>query len=192
MGRPVSFPIASMRTLLVLLTALVALPAAAQNNVVAVGGHRMLPSRNIVDNAADSNIHTTLVEAVGAAELGGELSGPGPFTLFAPTNDAFENLPAGALERALRPANQEALSDMLLYHVVRGRLTLRNLTEQIEAGGGRAALTTIAGGTITATLNGAHNVLLTDERGGTANISVYDVQQSNGFIHVIDAVLMAE
>lgn len=154
---------------------------------VTVGGAAMYPNRNIVENAANSPIHTTLVAAVTAAGLGETLSGPGPFTVFAPTNDAFARLPAGTVDTLLQPANRAQLTSVLTYHVVPGRVTAADLVRQIQAGGGSARLTTVQGGTLTARLQGS-TVVLTDARGGTARVTQADVMQSNGVIHVTDAV----
>ncbi|MFN3930725.1 MAG: fasciclin domain-containing protein [Brevundimonas sp.] len=165
-----------------------AAPAPAQEAVM-VGGAEMLPDRTIVQNAADSADHTTLVAAVTAARLVETLSGPGPFTVFAPTNAAFAKLPAGTVEGLVEPASKDALTKILTYHVVAGRVTAAQLIEQINAGGGSAALTTVEGGTLTASLRG-DSVILTDETGGVATVTQADVLQSNGVVHVTDTVSM--
>nr|WP_229658603.1 fasciclin domain-containing protein [Tsuneonella deserti] len=152
-----------------------------------VGGAAMYPSRNIVENAVNSKDHTTLVAAVKAAGLVDTLASPGPFTVFAPTNAAFAKLPAGTVETLLKPENVETLRSVLTYHVVPGRVTAADLVEKIRAGGGQARLTTVQGGTLTATLMG-DTVMLTDGKGGTAHVTQADVMQSNGVIHVTDAV----
>ena len=152
-----------------------------------VGGAAMYPSRNIVENAVNSSDHTTLVAAVKAAGLVETLSGPGPFTVFAPTNDAFAKLPAGTVETLLQPANRSTLQSVLTYHVVPGRVTAAQLLEMIKAGGGKAVLTTVQGGQLTASLMGGR-VMLTDAKGGMAHVTQADVMQSNGVIHVTDAV----
>ena len=157
---------------------------------VMVGGQAMLPTRDIVDNAASSAEHTTLVAAVQAAGLVETLKSRGPFTVFAPVNDAFENLPDGTVQTLLRPENKAALTRVLTYHVVPGRLTAADLARMIRQGHGTATLRTASGGTLTAVMNGPANVVIRDERGGTATISTYDVLQSNGVIHVIDRVLL--
>ncbi len=162
----------------------------AHDGTVMVGGEAMLPSRDIVDNAVNSADHTTLVAAVKAAGLVETLKGDGPFTVFAPTNDAFENLPDGTVETLLQPENKGKLTAVLTYHVVPGRLDFDALSKQIMAGGGTATLTTASGGTLTATMNGMHNIVVMDAQGNAADISTYDVYQSNGVIHVIDAVLL--
>ncbi len=152
-----------------------------------VGGAEMYPSRNIVENAVNSADHTTLVAAVKAAGLVDTLSGPGPFTVFAPTNAAFEKLPAGTIDTLLQPANLATLQAVLTYHAVPGRLTAAQLIDMIEAGGGKATLTTVQGGKLTASLVDG-GVVLTDAKGGTAHVTQADVMQSNGVIHVTDAV----
>jgi|SRR6476661_3096158 len=157
---------------------------------VMVGGEAMYPAKNIVANAVNSKDHTTLVAAVKAAGLVETLQGKGPFTVFAPVNDAFENLPAGTVESLLKPENKAALTKVLTYHVVAGNMTADKLMAAIKAGKGKATLKTVSGGTLTAMMNGPHNVVLTDESGNTASISTYDVIQSNGVIHVIDKVLL--
>jgi uncharacterized surface protein with fasciclin (FAS1) repeats len=155
-----------------------------------VGGMAMYPTKDIVDNAVNSKDHTTLVAAVKAAGLVETLKGKGPFTVFAPTNDAFENLPSGTVEMLLKPENKEKLSKILTYHVVSGRVTYSDLKDMIKKGGGKAALKTVSGGSLTAMMNGDVSITLMDEAGNTSNISTYDVVQSNGVIHVIDHVLL--
>lgn len=152
-----------------------------------VGGAAMYPSRNIIENAVNSSDHTTLVAAVKAAELVGTLSGPGPFTVFAPTNDAFAKLPAGTVSTLLQPANLATLQSVLTYHVVPGRVTAAELLAMIKAGGGQARLTTVQGGQLTASVMGGR-VMLADAKGGMAHVTQADVMQSNGVIHVTDAV----
>jgi uncharacterized surface protein with fasciclin (FAS1) repeats len=156
---------------------------------VMVGGAAMYPSRNIVENAVNSADHTTLVAAVTAAGLVETLSGPGPFTVFAPTNAAFAKLPAGTVETLVQPANKATLTKILTYHVVPGRVSAADLIGQIRAGGGQARLTTVEGGVLTASLRG-DSVILTDEKGGVAVVTQADVFQSNGVIHVTDTVSM--
>ncbi|MDB5236670.1 MAG: fasciclin protein [Hymenobacter sp.] len=157
---------------------------------VMVGGEAMYPNKTIVANAVNSKDHTTLVAAVKAAGLVETLSGKGPFTVFAPVNDAFENLPAGTVETLLKPENKATLQKVLTYHVVAGNMSAEKIMAAIKAGKGKATLKTVSGGTLVAMMNGAHNVMLTDESGNTASISTYDVMQSNGVIHVIDKVLL--
>lgn len=152
-----------------------------------VGGAAMYDSRNIIENAVNSSDHTTLVAAVKAAGLVDTLSGPGPFTVFAPTNDAFAKLPAGTVDTLLQPANLTTLQSVLTYHVVPGRVTAAELLAMIKAGGGRARLTTVQGGQLTASVMGGR-VMLTDTKGGMAHVTQADVMQSNGVIHVTDAV----
>ena len=172
------------------------MPAVAEDSTVAtdptvmVGGEAMYPAKDIVDNAVNSTDHTTLVEAVKAAGLVETLKGPGPFTVFAPTNDAFENLPDGTVAMLLKPENKEALVKVLTYHVVPGRLTFDALAEQIKAGNGMAQFKTASGGMLTVMMNGPHNIVVKDEKGNVADISTYDVMQSNGVIQVIDTVLL--
>lgn len=141
----------------------------------------------VVDAAVASPQHKTLVAAVTAADLAGVLGGEGPFTVFAPTDTAFEALPAGTVETLLKPENKETLQAVLSYHVVPGRVTAAELVRQIEAGGGRAALTTVGGATLTATVD-AGKVVLTDVKGGKATVTTADLAAANGVIHVTDAV----
>lgn len=157
---------------------------------VMVGGQAMMANKNIIENAMNSADHTTLVVAVKAAGLVETLQGKGPFTVFAPTNAAFAALPAGTVDTLLKPENKGALTGILTYHVVAGRLTYDDLRKQIKAGGGRAMLKTVAGATLTAEMNGPVNVVIKDATGAAANIGTYDVLQSNGVIHSIDRVLM--
>ena len=152
-----------------------------------VGGAAMYPAKTIVENAVNSPEHTTLVAAVKAAGLVDTLSGPGPFTVFAPTNAAFTKLPAGTVESLLRPENKAMLQSVLTYHVVPGRLTAADLSSMIKAGGGRARLVTVQGGTLTARMQG-NRIILIDAKGGTSHVTQANVMQSNGVIHVTDAV----
>ena len=163
--------------------------SASASGTVMVGGAAMYPSRTIVENAVNSRDHTTLVAAVKAAGLVDTLSGPGPFTVFAPTNAAFAKLPAGLVQTALRPENKAMLQSVLTYHVVPGRLTAADLMQRISAGGGQARLTTAQGGTLTARMMG-NRVMLVDAKGGMAHVTQANVMQSNGVIHVTDAVSM--
>lgn len=155
-----------------------------------VGGEQMYAQKTIVDNAVNSADHTTLVAAVKAAGLVNTLKGAGPFTVFAPVNDAFENLPEGTVPTLLKPENKALLTGVLTYHVVPGNLDFKALKKLIKKGGGIAELITVNGAKIWATMNGDMNILLKDEKGAFANITVFDVKQSNGVIHVIDAVLL--
>ena len=152
-----------------------------------VGGAEMLPTRNVIENAVNSRDHTTLVAAVQAAGLVETLSGPGPFTVFAPTNAAFAKLPSGTVDTLLMPANRAMLQSVLTYHVVPGRVTAAQLMEMIRTGRGQARLTTVQGGVLTASVMGGR-VMLTDAKGGTAYVTQADVMQSNGVIHVTDSV----
>ena len=164
-------------------------PETAEAAPVAAPDGAMSADKTIVQTAAASADHTTLVAAVTAAGLVETLSGPGPFTVFAPTNAAFGKLPAGTVESLVEPANKAALTKILTYHVVPGRVVAADLIAQINAGGGSAALTTVEGGTLTASLRG-DSVILTDEKGGTATVTQADLLQSNGVIHVTDTVSM--
>ena len=155
-----------------------------------VGGEAMFANKNIVANAVNSKDHTTLVAAVKAAGLVETLQGKGPFTVFAPVNDAFENLPDGTVTTLLKPENKAMLTKVLTYHVVAGNMTADKLMAAIKAGKGKATLKTVSGGTLTAMMNGPKNVVVMDESGNTASISTYDVLQSNGVIHVIDKVML--
>ncbi len=154
-----------------------------------VGGAPMFPTKNIVENAVNSKDHTTLVAAVKAAGLVDTLESAGPFTVFAPTNEAFDKLPAGTVETLLKPENKATLVKILTYHVVAGRLSAKDLMKQIKAGHGKAELKTVSGGTLTATSMGG-KIMLTDEKGGMATVTIPNVFQSNGVIHVINAVLL--
>lgn len=161
----------------------------SSSSTVMVGGAEMFPNKTIVENASQSADHTTLVAAVKAAGLADTLSGPGPFTVFAPTNSAFEKLPEGTVETLVKPESKETLTGILTYHVVPGRMTAADLTRAIEQGGGTATLETAAGGSLTATQTGG-TIILKDAKGGTSTVTQGDVMQSNGVIHVVDTVLM--
>ena len=154
-----------------------------------VGGAAMYPTKDIIDNAVNSKDHTTLVAAVKAAGLVETLKGPGPFTVFAPTNAAFAKLPAGTVDTLLKPENKAQLTGVLTYHVVAGKLSAADLIAQAKANGGKAMLTTVQGEPLTAWVQGA-NVWLQDAKGGKSMVTIADVNQSNGVIHVIDTVLM--
>ncbi|MEP7268607.1 MAG: fasciclin domain-containing protein [Saprospiraceae bacterium] len=160
------------------------------DKTVKVGSEAMYPSKDIVDNAVKSKAHTTLVAAVKAAGLVETLKGKGPFTVFAPTNDAFENLPTGTVETLLKPESKSTLTKVLTYHVVAGKYDFNELAKLIKKGNGKASLKTVSGGMLMFSMNGDRNIMVWDEAGNGANISVYDVYQSNGVIHVVDAVLM--
>ena len=154
-----------------------------------VGGAAMYPTKTIVANAVNSKDHTTLVAAVKAAGLVDTLSGPGPFTVFAPTNEAFAKLPAGTVNTLVMPENKAALTKILTYHVVSGRYTASDLMKMIKDGGGTATLTTVQGEPLTVTRKG-HHIMVTDAKGDVAKVTIGDVIQSNGVIHVVDTVLM--
>jgi uncharacterized surface protein with fasciclin (FAS1) repeats len=163
--------------------------AASASDAPVVGGAPMYPSKNIVQNASTADNLTTLVAAVKAADLVPTLESPGPFTVFAPTNDAFNKLPPGTVAMLLKPENKDQLVKVLTYHVVPGRINAADLMKQIEEGGGKATLKTVNGETLTASMKGKH-VVLTDEKGGMSMVTTANVYQSNGVVHVIDTVLM--
>ncbi len=161
----------------------------SMQKTVMVGGAAMYPSKNIIENAVNSKDHTTLVAAIKAAGLVDTLSGPGPFTVFAPTNEAFAALPAGTVDNLLKPENKATLTRILTYHVVPGKMSSRDLAKAVKAGGGKAVLKTVEGDSVTvARHHGKWTV--TDAKGDVANITIADVNQSNGVIFVIDKVLM--
>ena len=178
------------KRLLVLLgaTALAGSALLATGNVM-VGGATMYPSKNIIENAVKSSDHTTLVVAVKAAGLVETLEGKGPFTVFAPTNEAFAKLPAGTVDTLLKPENKATLVKILTYHVVPGKVEAGDLVKMITAGNGSATLKTVQGETLTATLKGS-SVIITDQKGDLAMVTIADVNQSNGVIHVVDTVLL--
>jgi uncharacterized surface protein with fasciclin (FAS1) repeats len=154
-----------------------------------VGGAAMYANKTIVENAANSPIHKTLIAAVKAAGLVDTLNSPGPFTVFAPTDDAFAKLPAGTVETLVKPENKATLVKILTYHVVPGKVSAKELEKMIKKGGGKATLKTVQGEDLTASMSGS-KIMLTDAKGGTATVTTADVFQSNGVIHVIDTVLM--
>ena len=156
---------------------------------VTVGGAAMYANKNIIENAVNSKDHTTLVAAVKAAGLVDTLSGPGPFTVFAPTNEAFAKLPAGTVDTLVKPESKAALTKILTYHVVAGRMTAADLAKNASMHGGKAMLTTVQGETLTVSKQGK-GWIVTDATGGVAHITIADVHQSNGVIHVVDSVLM--
>src|ERR1700690_4123148 len=181
-----------MKRKLVLLATIIGLAvmaAMAGEKDPMVGGQKMYPTKNIIENAVNSADHTTLVAAVKAAGLVETLEGPGPFTVFAPTNEAFNKLPAGTVDTLLKPENKGTLTKVLTYHVVPGRLGSHELMKMIKAGGGKAELTTVEGGKLWVMQDGK-NIVLKDEKGGTAMVTIANVFQSNGVIHVIDTVVM--
>lgn len=163
--------------------------AGMMEKTVTVGGAPMYPSKNIIENAVNSKDHTTLVAAVKAAGLVDTLSGPGPFTVFAPTNEAFAKLPAGTVDTLVKPENKATLTKILTYHVVAGRLSAADLMAKVKMGGGKARLKTVQGEELTVTTK-AGAVWLTDAKGGMSKVTIANVMQSNGVIHVVDTVLM--
>lgn len=164
-------------------------PVQAKTKTKMVGGAAMYPTKNIVENAVNSKDHTTLVAAVQAAGLADTLSGPGPFTVFAPTNEAFAKLPAGTVDTLLLPENKGTLTTVLTYHVVSGKYSAKDLMKLVKRSGGIAHLKTVQGGLLTFTKEGKR-VKVTDAKGGVSHITIADVNQSNGVIHVVDTVLM--
>ena len=175
--------------LLLAVIALAATAASDSSKNPVVGGQEMYPTKDIINNAVNSADHTTLVAAVKAAGLVDTLKGAGPFTVFAPTNEAFAKLPAGTVENLLKPENKDALTKILTYHLVPGRLSAMDLKKQIKAGNGQAELKTVSGGTLTVTMQGK-NIVLKDEKGGISTITIPNVFQSNGVIHVVDTVVL--
>ncbi len=154
-----------------------------------VGGAAMYKEKNIVENAMNSKDHTTLVAAVTAAGLVDTLKGSGPFTVFAPTNSAFNMLPAGTVDTLLKPENKAMLTKVLTYHVVAGKMDSKKIMKAIKKGNGKAMFKTVAGGMLTASMDGS-TLVLTDEKGGMSRVTIANVKQSNGVIHVVDTVLM--
>jgi uncharacterized surface protein with fasciclin (FAS1) repeats len=181
-----------MKKLIIAAFALAAIAIAPRANAQTdpmVGGAAMYPTKNIVENAVNSKDHTTLVAAVKAAGLVETLESAGPFTVFAPTNEAFDKLPAGTVDNLVKPENKATLTKILTYHVVAGRLSSHDLWDKVKAGNGSATLTTVQGGTLTVMAKGK-KLYLVDEKGGKSWITIADVNQSNGVIHVVNAVLM--
>jgi uncharacterized surface protein with fasciclin (FAS1) repeats len=178
------------KSLAVVLLSIVAISAAiAGGKNPVVGGQQMYPTKDIVDNAVNSADHTTLVAAVKAAGLVDRLKGAGPFTVFAPTNEAFAKLPAGTVNNLLKPENKEMLTKVLTYHVVAGRLSAAELKKEIKAGNGQATLKTVSGGMLTAMMQGS-DIVLKDEKGDISKVTIPNVFQSNGVIHVVDTVVL--
>jgi len=178
------------RIALMLVSALVMNASMAQKEkTIEVGGAAMYPSKNIVQNAVNSKDHTTLVAAVKAAGLVETLESAGPFTVFAPTNEAFAKLPKGTVETLVKPENKALLTKILTYHVVAGKYNAEDIMRLIKAGHGKAGLKTVEGGMLMASAEGK-KVVLTDKKGGKSYVTIADVNQSNGVIHVIDTVLM--
>jgi uncharacterized surface protein with fasciclin (FAS1) repeats len=174
---------------LLAITALAIGTSNAQDKDPMVGGAAMYPTQNIIQNAMNSKDHTTLVAAVKAAGLVETLEGTGPFTVFAPTNEAFGKLPAGTVDNLLKPENKATLTAVLTYHVVAGKMDSKMIMQKIKEGNGKATMATVQGGTLTFTMKGK-NLMLTDEKGNMAMVTIKDVYQSNGVIHVIDTVMM--
>ena len=163
--------------------------AIAQDKTIMVGGAAMYPTKNIVENAVNSKDHTTLVAAVKAAGLVETLQGSGPFTVFAPTNKAFDLLPKGAVDNLLKPENKGTLTSVLTYHVVAGNLDAHDLMDKVKAGNGSAMLTTVQGDQLTV-MQKVKTLWVKDAKGATAKVTISDVRQKNGVIHVVDHVLM--
>ena len=171
------------------LLAATTLSGAAMAATKMVGGAPMYPQKNIVENAVNSKDHTTLVAAVKAAGLVDTLEGPGPFTVFAPTNEAFKKLPAGTVDGLLKPENKAQLTSVLTYHVVPGKMSAADLAAAVKQGGGQASLKTVEGEPLTVTKKGKV-ISVTDSKGDTARVTIADVDQSNGVIHVINKVML--
>jgi uncharacterized surface protein with fasciclin (FAS1) repeats len=167
-----------------------ALTQTTKEQTVTVGGSPMYPSKNIIQNAVNSKDHTTLVAAVKAAGLVDTLQGPGPFTVFAPTNAAFEKLPPGTVDALLKPEAKDKLTGVLTYHVVPGRLSAKDLMEAAKKNGGMAEFKTVEGETITVESKGGNTLTIRDAKGNASKVTIQNVFQSNGVIHVIDTVLL--
>jgi uncharacterized surface protein with fasciclin (FAS1) repeats len=182
--------IAAAAALALTASAVTPLSAAMSEKTVNVGGAPMYPSKNIIENAVNSKDHTTLVAAVKAAGLVETLEGPGPFTVFAPTNEAFAKLPAGTVDNLLKPENKATLTKVLTYHVVPGRMTAVNLMKAVKDGEGEAKLKTVSGDWLVVKQAGPGKLTITDAKGDVAMVTIADVLQSNGVIHVIDTVLL--
>jgi len=180
--------IKSVSTLMIAAT-LFSSASIAQEKSIMVGGAAMYPSKNIIENAVNSKDHTTLVAAVKAAGLVETLSGAGPFTVFAPTNEAFNKLPKGAVNMLLKPENKDALTKVLTYHVIPGNISSASLMSMIKSNNGMYKAKTVQGGELTFTQKGK-NIFITDEKGGMSKVTIPDVNQSNGVIHVVNMVLM--
>jgi uncharacterized surface protein with fasciclin (FAS1) repeats len=189
MKRISTFLLAGVTAFAVSTTVAGLIPVSASETTTMVGGAPMYPSKNIVQNAVNSKDHTTLVAAVKAAGLVQTLEGPGPFTVFAPTNDAFAKLPDGTVATLLKPENKQTLTNVLTYHVVPGRLTTKDLRQRIVAGGGKAELKTVQGGPLTIQEKNG-KLWVTDAKGDTAEITISNVIQSNGVIQVINTVML--
>jgi uncharacterized surface protein with fasciclin (FAS1) repeats len=179
------------KTFITLAVTLISFLSFSQEKTIMVGGAAMYPSKNIVENAVNSKDHTTLVAAVKAADLVSTLQSAGPFTVFAPVNKAFDMLPAGTVETLLKPESKQALTGILTYHVVPGKVSAADLSKMIDDNNGSYTIKTVAGGTLVATKKGG-KIMLKDEKGGIAAVTIKDVNQSNGVIHVIDHVLLPQ
>ena len=182
-------PIFGLALFIVVAFGVTSASAQMSNDNPMVGGAAMFKTKNIVENALNSKDHTTLVAAVKAAGLVDTLMGPGPFTVFAPVNSAFDKLPAGTVDTLLKPESKDLLTKVLTYHVVAGTMDSKSIAAAIKSGKGKAELNTVAGGKLWAMMDGKHLVLV-DEKGGRSMVTIADVRQSNGVIHVIDTVLM--
>jgi uncharacterized surface protein with fasciclin (FAS1) repeats len=189
MNAKISLRAAALAAGLAIATPFAIAPVYAEMTVM-VGGAPMYPSKNIVENAVNSKDHTTLVAAVKAAGHVETLASPGPFTVFAPTNEAFAALPKGTVETLLKPENKDKLTAILTYHVVPGRMTAADIAKQIDAMGGKLTLRTVQGEDLTFERSGKSHLKVTDAKGDVARITIADVLQSNGVIHVIDKVLI--
>ena len=179
-----------MKKIFIFAFVIVSFGVSAQEKTVMVGGAAMYPSKNIVENAINSKDHTTLVAAVKAADLVDALKSAGPFTVFAPTNYAFEMLPAGTVDNLLKPESKSALQGILKYHLVAGKLDAASLVNMIKENDGKATITTLAGGKLWAGLDDKGGVWIWDENGGKAMVTISNVYQKNGVIHVVDHVLL--
>lgn len=184
-----------MRTIIALIVLTIGVTAASAQMQMKtddnpmVGGAAMYKTKNIVENAVNSKDHTTLVAAVKAAGLVETLASPGPFTVFAPVNSAFEKLPAGTVDNLLKPENKAALTRVLTYHVIAGKFSSKDIAAAIKKGNGKAEFTTVAGGKLWGWMEGS-SLMLKDENGGKSMVTIADVKQSNGMIHVVDSVLL--
>ncbi|MGB2933294.1 MAG: fasciclin domain-containing protein [Methyloceanibacter sp.] len=184
-----NFVLAGVAAMALAVSAIAVAPSVAKEMSVTVGGAAMYPSKNIIQNAVNSKDHTTLVAAVKAAGLVDTLSGPGPFTVFAPTNEAFAKLPNGTVDTLLKPENKDQLVGVLTYHVVPGRITAKDLMTMAKKGGGKTTLKTVEGEDLTVQIKDGE-LWIWDAKGDAAKITIKNVMQSNGVIHVIDTVLM--
>ncbi|MGB3021442.1 MAG: fasciclin domain-containing protein [Methyloceanibacter sp.] len=184
-----NFVLSGVAAMALAVSAIAVAPSVAKEMSVTVGGAAMYPSKNIIQNAVNSKDHTTLVAAVKAADLVDTLSGPGPFTVFAPTNEAFAKLPNGTVDTLLKPENKDQLVGVLTYHVVPGRITAKDLMTMAKKGGGKTTLKTVEGEELTVQIKDGE-LWIWDAKGDAAKITIKNVMQSNGVIHVIDTVLM--